>query len=119
MHPTLLNDWEKTPIINEKKILEMEFLLENEYITHIKDGYYYLNTDFSVVETKFYQKLNTNLMKRLGIGDVEKELKALIGKYNRYNRMKDIAEEFCGSLANFRGVSIKEIHTELGMPVEK
>lgn len=109
------NSWDVERVIQKENITEFEFLCSREYITEIEDDYFYLNTPLAVVEKEFYEQGNRALMEALGIKDLEQELKMLIKKFNRYNEIKDIAQELIGKVADMRGVSITEVHRELGV----
>lgn len=111
----LLNDWEGEKIVSKDRILEFEFLRRKEYIEEIEDGYFYLTAPFSTVEKEFYDEKNRQLMKELKIENIDLELKALIKKFNDYNEIKDVAEMLCAKIADLRGVSMKDVHAELGI----
>lgn len=111
----LLNNWEEDKICLKDKILEFEFLTENDYITEIEDGYFYLNTSFPIVEQKFYDEKNKQLADELNLKDVNKEIDNFIKKLNKYNEAKDIADSLMGKIADFKGCSIKDIHLEFGL----
>lgn len=111
----VLNNWEAEGVVHRDRILELGFLCDGGYITEVADGYFCLNTPFGDVERRFYEERCRALMAELGIKDVELELKALIRKFNRYNEIKEVAEALCSKIADLRGVSIKDIHNELGI----
>lgn len=110
---TILNKWETDKIIHKSKILEFDFLFDNDFITEIEDDYFYLNTPIYDVEKKYYDDMNKELMEKLGIDSLESGLKTLIKKVNKYNEIKDIAQVLIGKIADLRGVSLKEIYEEL------
>ena len=111
----LLNDWTSQKIIHKDKIIEFEFLTDNNFITEIEDGYFYLNAEFHSVERIYIEKLNSKIMNRLNIQDANKEIKTYIKKLNKYNEAKDIAQSLMGKIADLKGVTIKEIHEEMGV----
>lgn len=114
-----LNNWNEDKIIHKGDILEWEFLIDNEYVTEIIDGFYYLNRPFYEVEMEFYKRKNALLRQTLGIKNVKSELKLLIKKFNEYNRIKDVAEELCGKIANLKEVPIRDVHKEFGIEPDK
>ncbi|TBU09544.1 hypothetical protein CWI36_0020p0060 [Hamiltosporidium magnivora] len=82
-----LNNWEKEKIIHKNKILNFEFLNKNNFITEIKDSYFYLSVEYEKVEEYFYKE-----------------------KFKSYNELKDIAQAMMGKIADFKGSTLKEMH---------
>lgn len=111
-----LNNWNKTPVIRKKDILNFQFLDSRGYLDEIEQEYYCLNTDFSTVELEFYRAESAALADRLGIEDVSVEIKRFIQKLSLYNELKDIAEALLGRIADLRGVTIKDVHNEFCVP---
>lgn len=112
---SLLNDWEAQKVIEKRKILELEFLIDNKLITEVEDGYFYLNAPLYDVEKKLYDEKNRKLADELNLTDAQKEIKKFIQKINRYNEAKDVAESLMGKIADLKGVPIREIHEDLGI----
>lgn len=111
----ILNDWEEEKIIKKDNIVEFDFLYENRLIKEIEDGYYHLNDTLYNVEKKFYDEANRMIADKLGLQDIQKEIDRFIKKLNKYNEAKDIAQSLMGKIAEMRGVTIKDIHSEMGM----
>lgn len=114
--PMGLNNWIKTPIIRKKDILNFQFLDSYGYLEEIEKEYYCLNTDFSAVELEFYKKESAALADRLGIEDVRVEIKRFIQKLSLYNELKDIAQALLGRIADLKGITIKDVHSEFCVP---
>ncbi|TBU07571.1 hypothetical protein CWI39_0300p0020 [Hamiltosporidium magnivora] len=105
-----LNNWEKEKIIHKNKILNFEFLNKNNFITEIKDLYFYLSVEYEKVEEYFYKEKCDEIINRLNIKDPNMEIKEFIAKLNLYNELKDIAQAMMGKIADFKGSTLKEMH---------
>ncbi|ADM11349.1 putative Swi5-like protein [Encephalitozoon intestinalis ATCC 50506] len=114
----LLNDWEKEEIIHKSKIVNFDFLEKKDFISEVKDGFYYLSKDIKAVETELWKKANDELADHLDIKDIDKEIKRFIFLLNRYNEIKDIGQELIGRIASLRQTTARDIHEELGMETE-
>lgn len=110
-----LNKWEETKIFRKDKILEFDFLNDNNLIIEIEDEYYCLSQPFNTVEKKYYDHLNEKLANELNLTNVNKEIENFIKKLNRYNEAKDVAESLMGKIADFRNCTIKEVHIDFGL----
>ncbi|RVD90946.1 DNA repair Swi5, partial [Tubulinosema ratisbonensis] len=98
----------KNPIIHKSKILNYDFLLENECLTLIEDDYYCLSKDLEDIKALFYDQEIKKLTKELEIQDVNLEIKNFISKLNKYNELKDIGQAMIGKIADLKGITIKE-----------
>lgn len=116
---TQFNNWEDTKIIRKDKILEFDFLDENSFITEIEAGYYYLSANMPDVEKKFYEEKNAQLADELDLKDTQKEITGFIKRLNMYNAAKDVAQTLMGKIADLRGVTVKDIHEEMGIPLNE
>lgn len=112
-----LNNWEDEKVIKKDDIIEFEFLYENGLIKEIEEEYYCLNGTLYNVEKKFYEENNMMMADKLGLRDVQKEIDCFIKKLNKYNEVKDIAQSLMGKIAEIKGVTIKDIHTEMEMSI--
>ncbi|KCZ75565.1 hypothetical protein H311_03457 [Anncaliia algerae PRA109] len=102
------NDWLNTPIIHKDKIKNFDFLFENNFIELIEEDYYYLTKDFKNIKMEYYTRKVEELINELGITDVTTEIKAFIGKLNKYNELKDIGQALMGKIADLQGITIKD-----------
>ncbi|AFM98106.1 recombination repair protein [Encephalitozoon hellem] len=114
----LLNDWEKEEVIHKDRILNFDFLVEQDFIDEVEDGFYYLSKDLKTVETELWKKANHELADCLDIKNIDKEIKRFILLLNSYNEIKDIGQELIGRIASLRQTTAKDIHEELGMDTE-
>ena len=112
----LLNNWRGEKVLHRDNIIEFDLLLENEFIIEIQDDYYCLNKPADEVELYIYEKKTRELMEKHGIVDLEKELKSLIKKYHEYNELREIAQTLAGRIAEARGITVKSVYEELGIP---
>lgn len=111
------NNWDEERIIRKDKIKEFEFLDDNDFIKEIEDEYYFLTTSLIEVERKFYEETNAAIANELDLKDVQKEIESFIKKLNKYNQAKDIAQSLMGKIAELKGVTIKDVHAEMEMPL--
>lgn len=114
----LLNDWNITPVIKKKNILNFDFLNQKGYIKEIKDSYYYITKDLKMVEIELCKKKASDLAQEIGIKSVDTEIKSFIKRLNQYNELKDVAQALLGRIADLRGTTIKEVHREFEVPEE-
>lgn len=106
------NDWTQHEIIHKNDILNFDFLQENEFIKEIEEDFYFLTVQQEKLEECFYDFKTKEIQKKLKINNIETEIQVFIAKLNKYNEIKDIADEMLGKLAELKGVSLKEIHEE-------
>jgi len=111
------NNWEECKIIRKDQIMEFDFLEEKSYIQEIEDGYFYLTASMADVERRFYTEKNEEIASELNLVNVQKEISSFIKKLNRYNRAKDISQALMGKIAELKGITIRDIHEQMGIPV--
>lgn len=111
-----LNNWDKTPVIKRQSILNFEFLSTHGHLQEIEDGYYFLLHDLGTVELDFYMSKSLELAGKLGIKNLDVEIKEIIKKINIYNELRDIGNTFLGKLAEIRNTTIKCVHEEFSAP---
>ncbi|KAI5147965.1 hypothetical protein ENBRE01_0025 [Enteropsectra breve] len=114
----MLNNWEQRKIIHRNDIFEFKLLHEKGFIKELCDDLFCLTVPQSTVEEVIYGVLISQKAKQMAIDDVDKEIQALIKKINQYNGIKDIADELIGILAENKGITIKQMHTDLGLELE-
>ena len=112
-----LNDWEREKVIRGDRVLELDLLLKHRLVSEVPDcaGYFYLNEPVEEVERILSEEKLSSLMEKHHIGNVDQEIKRLLARITKYNRIKDIAQTLMGKVATLREVSIKEMHIELGI----
>lgn len=105
-----LNPWNNLKVIHKSKIKQFDYLVSKRLIHHIDSGYYYAVDN---IENLYFK----SRCEEMGIDQkIEKKVDCFIKQLNKYNELKDCAESLIGKIAELKGVSIKEMREEIGVP---
>lgn len=110
----VINDWSTQQIIHKTKILNFEFLLSKNYISHIYEDYYYINEKIELVEHDIYKFCNEKLKAEMSIENENVEIKKFIKDLHVYNEIKEICEALVNKIAEKKETTSKEIFKEMG-----